>query len=470
MSTGTVQDNFLTKSPLGPLLAKTALPIIFVMSMNGLLTVVDAVFLGLYVGPDALSAVTLMFPASMLIIALATLVSNGMSSVLARHLGAGRFADAQAIYTGAHGLALTISALLIALFFSFGRPLTLAAANGNAAIADMGHTYMLISIVWAPVFFVLAVNSDALRNEGKVGFMAASSLLVSLSNIAFNFIFIVLLGLGVAGSAYGTVCAQVLALLIMLAYRMVKTTHLPPHVLLHNRPVYGWQEILALGAPQSLSFLGISLGTAATIAALQWVQASSYDATIAAYGILTRIMTFIILPHLGLSMALQSIIGNNYGAQLWRRSDGTLLLGMSVSLIYCIGVQAFVNLNGTWIAALFTSDTLVQSGITRILPVMTALFFAAGPLMVIGSYFQAIGDAGRAAILSLTKPYLFLIPMIFGLAGIAGEPGIWLAGPASELLLLVLTAAVLAITAQKTGLRYGLFVSRNYQPAESRSA
>ncbi|WP_420411888.1 MATE family efflux transporter [Roseibium sp.] len=467
MSTGTVQDNFFVKSPLGPLLAKTALPIIFVMSMNGLLTVVDAIFLGIYVGPDALSAVTLMFPASMLIIALATLVSNGMSSVLARHLGAGRFADAQAIYTGAHGLALAISLLLIILFFSFGQPLTLIAANGAVTIAEMGHTYMQISIVWAPVFFVLAVNSDALRNEGMVGFMAASSLLVSLSNIGFNYVLIVLLGLGVTGSAYGTVCAQVLALVIMLGYRVVKQTHLPPRVLFHNRMIYGWRDILALGAPQSLNFLGISLGTAATIAALQWVQAANYEATIAAYGILTRIMTFIILPHLGLSMALQSIIGNNYGARLWARSDDSLRLGMIVSLVYCLGTQAFVNFFGVWIAELFTTDALVQSEITRILPVMTALFFAAGPLMIIAAYFQAIGDASRAAILSLIKPYLFLIPLIFGLAAVAGEPGIWLAGPASELMLLVMTVVVLAITARKNDLRYGLFTSRQYQPAQS---
>ncbi len=459
MSNDAVQDNFFVHGPLGALLAKTALPIIFVMSMNGLLTVVDAVFLGIYVGPDALSAVTLMFPASMLIIALSTLVSNGMSSIFARHLGAGRFQQAEAVFAGAHGLALMISLGLIMVFISFGRVLTLMAANGLPEIADMGHTYMLISIVFSPVFFLLALNSDALRNEGKVGFMAASSLLVSLSNIAFNYILIVLAGMGVAGSAVGTVLAQALALTIILTYRGLKKTQIGPGVLLRNKLVRDWPEILALGAPQSLSFLGISLGTAATIAALQWVNAANYEAIIAAYGIMTRIMTFLILPHLGLTLALQSIIGNNYGARRWARSNNTLQLGMIVSLVYCLGMQVFVNLMDTWIAQLFTSDVLVQGEIVRIMPVMTALFFVAGPLMVIGTYFQAIGDAGRAAILSLTKPYVFLMPLIFALAGIIGEPGVWLAGPVSELMLVVLTFAVLAVTAKKTELRLGLFVA-----------
>ncbi|HBB85355.1 MAG TPA: MATE family efflux transporter, partial [Sulfitobacter sp.] len=81
--------NTFTDGPLGTIYLKTALPIIFVMGMNGLLSVADALFLGIYVGPDALAAVTLMFPIYMMIVALSTLVANGMSSLLARSLGAG---------------------------------------------------------------------------------------------------------------------------------------------------------------------------------------------------------------------------------------------------------------------------------------------------------------------------------------------------------------------------------------------
>ena len=91
MSNDTSRTNFYTQGPLVPTLLKTALPIIVVMSMNGLLTVADALFLGRFVGPDALSAVTLMFPAYMILVATATLISSGMSSILARHLGAGRY-------------------------------------------------------------------------------------------------------------------------------------------------------------------------------------------------------------------------------------------------------------------------------------------------------------------------------------------------------------------------------------------
>jgi Na+-driven multidrug efflux pump len=76
------------------------------MSMSGFLSVADALFLVHFVGPDALAAVTLIFPVFMLIVALSTLVSSGMSSLLVRQLGGDDFDQARGVFAGAHGLAL----------------------------------------------------------------------------------------------------------------------------------------------------------------------------------------------------------------------------------------------------------------------------------------------------------------------------------------------------------------------------
>ncbi len=75
-----------------------------------------------------------------------------------------------------------------------------------------------------------------------------------------------------------------------------------------------WGQILALGAPQSLNFIGISLATAAVMAALQWVDSPGYSEAISAYGVITRVLTFGFMPLLGLSFAMQTITGNNFGA------------------------------------------------------------------------------------------------------------------------------------------------------------
>lgn len=450
--------NTFTEGPLGRIFVKTSLPIIFVMSMNGLLAVADALFLGYYVGPRALAAVTLMFPAFMLVVALSTLVSSGMSSLLARALGARDFKLAQTIFAGAHGLAIAVGACLIALFLLAGNQVTLLAASGSVDLADMGYVYLSIITFGSPLAFVLAVNSDALRNEGRVGFMAAMSLLVSLVNILFNYILIAQFGWGVAGSAFGTLFAQLFAFAIILVFRIRGRTSLRPHALWRHGLVSGWRDMLSLGAPQSLGFMGMALGSAAIVSALQIIGSDNYEHTVSAYGIITRVMTFVFLPLLGLSHAMQSITGNNYGAKLWDRSNRSLKIALLVSLVYCLLSQLLLSGFAPKIGHYFVDDSIVVAEVTRILPVMVMGFFIAGPLMMISSYFQAIGQAGRAAILGLSKPFLFAIPLTFALPPFIGEWGIWLAGPVAEILLLVLAITVLASTAKRKQYGWGMFM------------
>ncbi|MCE8510809.1 MATE family efflux transporter [Ruegeria pomeroyi] len=451
------QTNSFLAGPLGLIYARTALPIIFVMGVNGALAVVDALFLGYFAGPEALAAVTLMFPLYMLIVALATLVSSGMSSILARQFGAWRVDAARATFSAAHGLAVFIGLILIVLFLTFGKPVAVLAAGGSEDLAEMGLIYLRISVFAAPLIFVLSVNSDALRNEGLVMFMAAMSLLVSLANMGFNFVLIGLFDMGVAGSAYGTAMAQALALAIILTFRVFGDTGLRPSALWHHSPLSGWRDILALGAPQSLNFLGLALGSGAIIAALQWVEAPDYDASVSAYGIVTRLITFAFLPLLGLAHAMQTITGNNYGAGAFRRSDTSLRTAVLAAFGYCLALQIGMTAFATLIGSAFVSDPRVVAEVARILPVISAGFFAAGPLMMIAMHFQAIGDAGRAAILGLSKPYLFAVPLTFALAGALGEPGIWFAAPVAEVLLVGLTGLVLAQVARAQSLRWGLF-------------
>lgn len=450
------ENAFLTH-PLPKLFLRTASPIIFIMGMNGLLTVIDAYFLGEFVGAEALTAVTLMFPVYMLLAALSTIVAGGMASVLARLLGAGDHAGARRVFVSAHALALLVCALLVSVFYLVGPAITAWVANGSAPLAAMGYTYISILIFCSPVAFALSLNADALRCEGRMGLMAAVSLATSLANIAFNYLLIVVFDQGVAGSAVGTVLAQSTALAAVVVFRLRGRTVLRLRDLSLDGWNRGWNRFLALGAPQSLSFVGISLGSAAIIYALQVWAADHYAATVAAYGVITRILTFSFLPLMGLSMSMQTIAGNNFGASLWHRSDAALRLGAALALLYCAGMQTlFFSLRGS-LGGVFVDDPATIAEIRRILPIATMMYFVAGPILVLSGYFQAIGDAGRSALLSLTRTYLFAIPLTFCLPILLGETGIWLAGPTSELLMVVLATALLASTRRRTGHRWGVF-------------
>ena len=451
----TDRTNAYTGDSIPRTFARTALPIILLTSVNGLLTVVDAMFLGAFVGPDALTAVTMVFPLSMLMVALATMISNGMASLLGRLLGAARLDEARGIFAGAHGLSFCASAIAMALYAAFGWPLTLALARGSTELAAMAHSFLSITIFTSPLLFLLSVQSDALRTEGRVGAMAFAGLVVTLANIGFNYLLIAPLKFGVAGSAWGTALAQAIALALVVLYRQSGRARLTlaPVDLASWRT--GWREMLALGAPRSLTFIGIAAGAAATILSLRLNGGAHTDASIAAYGVLSRMMTFAYFPLLGMSLALQAMVSNNAGAGLWSRSNATLKLALGWSLAYAGLAEGLMILFRKDLGGLFVTDAVVIAEVARILPVFIAGYFSFGPMMMIANYFQSIGDVRRSALLSLARTYLFAIPLIFLLPLAIGEQGIWLALPLADLALVAVTLAVLRARSSKA--EWGLF-------------
>ena len=153
----TIENRFLTR-PVGRLFLSNALPMAVVMSTGGLLNVIDGVFVGRFVGAHALAGVSLAFPVVMLLTALTTLAGGGMSSLLARHLGAGSRTEAGAVFAGAHGLALAISAMLIVGALTVGSAIISALAAGNSAVAELARSYLLILILSAPIQFALGLH------------------------------------------------------------------------------------------------------------------------------------------------------------------------------------------------------------------------------------------------------------------------------------------------------------------------
>jgi Na+-driven multidrug efflux pump len=376
-----------------------------------------------------------------------------MASILARELGAGQRDRARQTFTGAHVLAFAVVAVLYALYWMFGHWLIGVAASGAPTVAANAELFMTITIAFAPIAFFLSLNIDALRCEGRLGFMTLVTVSATLLNIVFNWLFMGVFHWGVAGSAYGSVLAQAICLLVTLAFRWRMPAALK---LARPGPVGEWRRMLALGAPTSLGLLGISLSSAAVIANITAWQVEHYVATIAAYGIVTRILTFAYLPLMGVNIAFQTICGNNYGAGLRVRTNDSLKIAMAVSVAYCALVELGILVFSAGLGGAFVEDPAIVAETARILPWTIAAYVLFGVPMVLSGYFQSIGDAARAGIFGLSRIYLFTIPLIFVLPHLFGDIGIWMATPAAELCMLVLCVAVLWVQARKKGWRLGV--------------
>lgn len=451
------QQNFFLSGSLPLLFVKTATPIILVMLVNGLFTLVDAYFLGEFVGADALTAVTMMFPVFMLIVALSTWVSGGFSSVLARLLGAREFGKASTAFTSAYMLSGVVCLILIAIFSFGGDQMIQWVTKGSDTLSAMGYTYISILIYGSPLIFTLTISVDAFRCEGKLGFMTFISVLSTLLNVLFNYLLIVQLDLGVAGSAYGTLLAQTLSLIAVILYRYNTSSAISLIFSPVERIITFWRDFLALGAPQSLSYLGISLSSGAVFYSLQQWGGSNYEATVTAYGITTRILTFSFLPLLGLNLGFQTIAGNNQGAQIFPRVNNSLKIAIVTAFSYCLSLQLVFHFMAGPLGSIFVDDPKIIAETARILPLITLFYFAFGPSLILSGFFQAIGDAKRSALISLTRTYFFSIPLTFVLPLYFGEVGIWYVGPVTEILMTILTLFILSRNASRTGYKLGLF-------------
>lgn len=451
-NTAKLQENLYLTTPLGSLFLKTATPIIFVMLTNGFFTVVDGWFIGQFIGPDALSAVTMVFPLFMMLIALGTLVSSGFSSVLARYLGAGNRDLGEESMVSALVLSAVICAILIFSYVVFGEMLILKIANGSTTLAHLGSEYLSLVIYFSALFFIMSLLADSFRCQGKLGPMTIITLLATLLNILFNYLLIVVFQMGVAGTAYGTALAQGGAILAALLYQYSDTGCLRFRLKRLSGIWHNWGNYLTLGAPTSLGYVGVSVISGSIIYQLQVWNGDTYDVSVAAYGIVTRLLTFGYMPLLGLTLAQQAIVGNNFGAKNWDRTVQSLKICIVISVIYCAVLQVVYYALPGPIAAIFVDNPEIIAETARILPPMSMLYILFGPLMMFPSFFQAIGDAKRSAILGLTKIYLISAPLILFLPNVIGEIGIWYAGPLTEVFALALTMWVLMQTWQSGGM------------------
>ncbi|MBP1850854.1 MATE family efflux transporter [Rhizobium halophytocola] len=455
MRTSLVPANPFLSGSLPRLFLRTALPIVLVMLANGLYVVVDAWFLGTYVGAHALSAVTLLFPALMAMIALQSLVAGGMASILARRLGAGEREGAATVIASARQLGLAIALVVNAIYWTIGRGLVVQSASGDGAVAAVALTYMGIAVATLPVAMLLAIEIDSLRCRGRIGLMTRVTLSASLLNIVLNGILIGGLGLGAAGSAGGSALAQGLC----LAAAMAAGGRGGATGLAANLPRRGeWQDvkrILALGAPMSLGLVGISLTSATILWSIARWQTAHPMETIAAYGIVTRLLSLGYLPLMGLSLALQTVCGNNIGAGRFDRAIASLAIAATCAFAYCLAFELALVLAREAVAGVFTGDRLVALEFARVIPWMLGAYALFGPVMMIGAYFQAAGEAGRAALFGLLRPYGLVVPLTFALPHLIGETGIWKAPIVAECVMVAVAGLVIA-DGLRRGRRYGL--------------
>ena len=431
-----ISSSDLGTQSIGKLLVKQAVPAsigILVMSLNIL---VDTIFVGNWIGSTAIAAINVVLPVSFFIAALGMSIGVGGSSIISRALGAEN--KERALQTFGNQIMLTFSFTIVLVFFGLLYVDDIIPAfGGKGAIFEPAKIYYTIVLYGVPILALVMMGNTVIRAEGKPKFAMYAMMIPSVGNLLLDYIFINLMDMGMHGAAWATTISYALCFSFILWYFLSKNSELKLNL---THFAFVKDIVTEIG---SLGFVTLARQAVVSITYL-FMNNILYDlggeSSVTAYAIVGRMLMFALFPVYGITQGFLPIAGFNYGAHEYDRVKESI----NTAIKYAVGLGVLVFLGlmifPEAITRLFTNDV----DVIQETPSAMRWVFAATPIVAIqligAAYFQAVGKATPALLLTLSRQAFFFIPLIFILPEFLGELGVWIAFPISDVLSTLVTA------------------------------
>ncbi len=433
-------ENKLGVMPISKLIWNMSLPIIISMLVSALYNIVDSVFVS-RVSEQALTAVSLAFPAQNLMIGLATGTAVGVNALMGRALGAGQRERADSVAN--HGILLAIVGFAVcAVLGATCSDLFFRSQTQVEEIIQMGNDYLRIVTIGSLGMFCQIMYERLLQGTGRSIFSMYTQGLGAIINIVLDPVFIFTLDMGVAGAAVATIIGQFCGCALAMWFNHKKNTdiHLSPRGFRPNFRLIG--EIYAIGLP-SVIMVGIGSVMTFLMNKILITYHAAHETAATAFGVYFKLNSFIFMPVFGMNNGVIPIVAYNYGAQNRRRMTETIRRGtLYASCIMLFGMVLFWAIPATLLKIFDATDTLLSVGVPA-LRIISLSFCMAGACIALGSSFQALGKSLYSMVVSLVRQLVFLIPIAYVLARYGATVGnsnlVWWSYPIAEIASLALT-------------------------------
>lgn len=423
-------ENKMGVMPLNRLLISMSVPMMISMLVQALYNIVDSMFVA-QLSENALTAVSLAFPAQNLMIAVATGTGVGVNAALSRNLGEKNFERANKIADHALFLA-ALSYVVFALFgLCFARQF-FRLQTDIEEIVDLGTTYLRVCTIASFGLFMEITCERLLQSTGKTIYSMYTQGLGAIINIVLDPILIFgyfgAPALGIAGAAGATVIGQIIA--FCLGFFFNKTRNHEITISLRNFKPNGEiiSHIYAVGIP---SIIMASIGSIMTFGMNKILIAFSSTAT-AVFGIYFKLQSFVFMPVFGLNNGTVPIIAYNFGAGRPDRIVKTLKLSIAYAVSIMIAGLLLFNLAAENLLMIFNaSDSMLEIGVPA-LKIISLSFILAGFGIACSSLFQAMGHGMLSLWVSVLRQLVILLPAAFLFAKTLGLSYVWFAFPLAE--------------------------------------
>jgi putative MATE family efflux protein len=419
----------LEKNKIGSLIASYSIPAIIGMVVMASYNIVDRIFVGRGVGTDAISAIAITFPITIVIMGFGQLVGMGSMALISITLGEKKRGEAEKILENAFLLVILISLSLSTVIYLTMSPL-LSLLGAVDEVHTLAMLYLSVLVFGIPFQFASFSMNGIIRAEGSPTMALVTILISGILNIILNPIFIFVLHMGIRGSAFATVVSQIIGAIWVLAYFTGKRSYLKLRRLSYDQKVV--VRILAIGvSPLIMQVAGSFIAFIFNKTVLSY----GGNLAIAVMGIGTSIMMLIMMPLYGLNQGLQPIIGYNYGARHFGRVLEALRKGIFIATSVCLLGFFMTMLFSREIMSVFNSEDehLIRLG-ARALKIFLLMLPLVGFQIVSWAYFQAVGKPKQSLILTTTKQILFVIPLVLILPHFFGLDGVFVAAPIADFL------------------------------------
>lgn len=445
------ENNIMGTAPIPKLLTKFAIPSVISMLVNSIYNMVDQIFIGQGVGYLGNAATNVVFPFVTITLAVSLMISIGTAANVGLNLG--RKDQDSADLTLGNGLTLALSTGIIICILGeiFMLPL-LRLFGATDTVMPYAIGYGRIYILGTMFTSAGIMINDEIRADGNPGYAMGAMLVGAVLNCILDPLFIFVFHWGVEGAALATIIGQFGTLVCSLLYlRKFRTLTLKKENMKLRFTIV--KSILILGLSSFLTqCAALVMQIIMNQQTVKYGALSHYGADIplTVFGIVNKVNGLMMSLIMGISVGAQPLFSYNYGAKLFKRvkklAITCLIVCVTIGFLGMLCLQFFPQ----QIISLFGQENaLYNEFAVMCLKNMTIFIFVMGVQMVAGVYFQAVGKAMGATILSLSRQILFMIPCMLILPHFFGIIGLMWSFPVSDVFSVAMAAVMLTLEMRK---------------------
>ncbi len=428
--------------PPTKLFFRCAVPAVVTSVFGALYSVVDGLFVGRFLGEDALAAINLIMPVIMIVGALSNMIATGASVNISILLGERRREDASRVFSFSVKFILLLSCALGVLGYFLARPfVTLLAPGASEDAISFSVEYLRMFSLFAPLLPIYFATDNYLRVCGKQRLSMWIGVATQVLNVVLDFVLIAALHLGVRAAAFASCVSIALGSVVTLLLFVGKRMDL--YYTREDIPSAQFFRIVANGSSEFFSNIATSV---MSVVLNLFLLKYGGTTAVAAFSIVMYVDSIIGMLNFGICDSLQPAISYCYGAGMLERMKAIFRCVLIATVVTAVAAFLFMLLAGPAVASVFIKpgDTELTAVSNTAIRLFSFSYLAGWIGMCFSSYFTALDRPARSLLVSFFGTLVFPIAFLFVLTALWGLEGVWLMATAASIASGILTIGLAA--------------------------